>query len=84
MLIKTSLTPSLFTEMSIPSQASEWSYICVLRISILPVSLIFLLDFGTVPTVWYFIIFFFIDRELLRRCVIMYIHPTYCVIVRDI
>jgi hypothetical protein len=34
--------------------------------------------------VWYFIIFFFIDRELLRRCVIMYIHPTYCVIVRDI
>ena len=84
MPIKTSLTPSLFIEMSIPSQASEWSCICVLRISILPLSLIFLLDFGTVPTVWYFIFHFVIDRELLRRCVIVYVHPTYCVIVRDI
>jgi len=31
------------------------SCICVLRVSILPLSTIFLLDSGTVPTVWYFL-----------------------------
>jgi hypothetical protein len=48
-----SLTLSLFTEVFVPSQESEKSCICVLEVSILPLSTIFLLDFGTVPTVWY-------------------------------
>ena len=33
------------------SLESEQSGICMLKVSILPVSTIFLLDFGTVPTV---------------------------------
>jgi len=34
----------------------------VLGVSILPLSMIFLLDFGTVPTVWYFLFFIFIAK----------------------
>jgi hypothetical protein len=41
----TSLTPSLFTEIPVLSQESEWSCICVLGISNLPISTIFLLNF---------------------------------------
>jgi hypothetical protein len=43
--------------MPVPSQESEWPCNCVLRgipVSILPLSTIFLLDFGTDPTVCYF------------------------------
>jgi hypothetical protein len=36
------------------SQESEQSCICVLKVSILPISTIFLLGFETVPTMWYF------------------------------
>jgi len=52
----TSLTPPSFIEVPVPSQESERSYmyICVLGLSILPLSMIIRLDFGTVPTVWYF------------------------------
>ena len=52
----TSLTPSLFTEVPVLSQESERSCICVLGISHLPISTIFLLNF------WNFfdnVIFFF-------------------------
>ena len=41
----TSLTPSLFTEVPVLSQESERSCICVLGISNLPISTIFLLNF---------------------------------------
>jgi hypothetical protein len=42
----TSLTPSLFTEVPVLSRESEWSEcICVLGISNLPISTIFLLNF---------------------------------------
>jgi len=43
----------------------EISYMCVLGqkgpqgVSIFPLSTVFLLDFGTVWTLWYFVIFFF-------------------------
>jgi hypothetical protein len=33
-----SLTPSLFIEVPVPSQQSEWSCICVLGVAILPLS----------------------------------------------
>jgi hypothetical protein len=52
----TCLTPSLFTEVPVLSQESERSCICVLGISNLPISAIFLLNF------WNFsdsVIFFF-------------------------
>jgi hypothetical protein len=39
-------------------QESELSCICVLGVCILPLYAFFLLDFGTVPTVWYFMGFF--------------------------
>jgi hypothetical protein len=42
----TSLTPFLFIEVPVPSQESKLSYIYVLEISILPLSTIFLLEFG--------------------------------------
>ena len=62
---ETSLTPSLFIEVSVPSPVSEWSYICVLGVWILPLlydfSILFwnctysvIFYFWTVPTVWYF------------------------------
>ena len=45
-------------EVPVPSQESEWSCICVLELSIFPLSTIFLLDFGTVPTVVFFVFHF--------------------------
>ena len=47
----TNLTPSLFIE--VPELSQEGSFICVLGISNLHISTIFLLNVGTVPTVWY-------------------------------
>jgi hypothetical protein len=43
-----SLTPPLVIVIPVPSQESDRSCICVLGISILHISTIFLLDFGTV------------------------------------
>ena len=48
-LISIILTPPLFIEVSVPSQESERSCICVLAVSIL------IFDFVIFPTVWYFI-----------------------------
>jgi hypothetical protein len=45
------------------SQESEQSHICVLGISILPISMIFLVNFGTVPTMCY--LFFNLFKEYL-------------------
>jgi hypothetical protein len=54
---KTSLTQWLFMNVSVPSQESERSYICVLGYRFWPLSSIFLFYFGTVLTVWYFLFF---------------------------
>ena len=43
-----------------PSQQSERSCICMLRVSILPFFMILIFDFGIVTTVWYFPLFYFI------------------------
>jgi hypothetical protein len=55
---KASLIPSpslsLFIEMQVPSREGERSCICVLGVSILPLSVVFPLNFRNVPTVWYF------------------------------
>jgi len=52
----TSLTLPLFIEVSVPSQESERS--CIVRsIDLAYVSTIFLLDFGNVVTVWYFLLY---------------------------
>ena len=48
---KTSLTPTFVTEVSVPSKKREHSCICELGVSIL------LQEFGTFPTVWYFLFF---------------------------
>ena len=45
---QTSLMLPLFIEVTVPFQLSERSFICALWVSILPLSTIFLLDFGTV------------------------------------
>ena len=50
---KTSLSPSLFIEVSVPSQESEWPYICMLWISFLSLFTVF----RTVLTVCYFMFF---------------------------
>jgi hypothetical protein len=49
-------TPTDFNEG--PGQKSERSCICVLGLSILPLSTFLIFDFGSVPTVWYFLFFF--------------------------
>jgi hypothetical protein len=48
----------LFIEVPLPRQESELSCICVLGVSILPLSTIFPLHFGAVSTVWYFLFLF--------------------------
>ena len=50
---KTSLTLSLFNEVSVLRQESERSS-NLLEVSNLPLSTILMFDFGIVPTVWYF------------------------------
>jgi hypothetical protein len=39
--------------LGVRSQESAWTCICVLGVPILPLLVILLLDFGTVPIVWY-------------------------------
>jgi hypothetical protein len=77
---KTSLTPPLFIEVSVTCQESEWSCICVLVVSILPLSAILIFYYGIVPAVWYFIV------ALLQQCGILLWHCSssvvfYCGIV---
>lgn len=49
---KTSFTTPLFLiELPVSNQESELSCICVLKVSIVTLSAIFLLNFGTAPTV---------------------------------
>jgi hypothetical protein len=49
------ITIHMHSEVPVPSQESERSRICEQVVSILPLSTIFLLHFGNVPTVWYFL-----------------------------
>ena len=72
--IKTSLTPSHFTEGSVPSQVGEQSHICVLVVSILPLSTIFLLYFGIITTV---VFLFFISLVVNYSVYNMYTLLTY-------
>ena len=51
---KISLIPPPYFKVPVPSQESERSCICMLRLSISPLSTVLIFDFGTVPTVWYF------------------------------
>ena len=60
-LLYTNLTPSLFIE--VPELRQEGSFICVLGISNLHISTIFLLNAGTVPTVCYIFFHFIIGYE---------------------
>ena len=52
---KTSLTPPLFIEVPVPNLESEWGCLCEKGISILLLFTIFLLEHGTLPTMWYFL-----------------------------
>ena len=78
---KTSLTPPLFIEVPVKSQKSELSCICVrgidfvsfydFSIGLWPCSysvvfFVFLLDCGPVPTVWYFLFFYWIVARFLQ------------------
>ena len=56
---KTSLTLILFIEDPVQIQESEQSWICVVGVHIFPLSTIFLLDFGNVPTSVVFFCFTF-------------------------
>ena len=64
---KTILTPSLYIEVPVPSQESELSCICVVGVSLLPLPMIYLLDFGTVPTVWHLVVFILYLRYQYKR-----------------
>jgi hypothetical protein len=56
-LLYTSLTPSLFIE--VPELSQKGLFICVLGVSNLHISTIFLLNAGTVPTMWYIFFSFY-------------------------
>jgi hypothetical protein len=64
--MNTSLTLPLFFKVPVPWQKMEWSCSCVLGVSILPLSTIFLLDFGHVLTVWYFSIRFWTCSDSMK------------------
>ena len=59
----TSLTLPLFIKVSVQSQESVRSCICVLGVSTLPFSTILIFDFR-ISTVWYFFVFHFIHNIL--------------------
>lgn len=48
---KTCLAPPHFIKVSEPSMKSKWSCICVMSVSISPLSKILIFNFGIVPTV---------------------------------
>ena len=74
-----SLTPSLFIEVPVPSQQSEWSCICVLGVAILPLSKKILLEIENVPTVCYFLLCFsFHSYSLITNVVIFGLSRTIC------
>ena len=52
--------------MPVPRQESEWSSMCVLSVSIVPLSTVWLFDFGTISRVWYFL--FFILLSNINKC----------------
>lgn len=57
---KSNLISPGFNEVPVPSQNSERPYIDVLDVLVLPlVRTVFRLDFGTVPSHWYFFFFHF-------------------------
>jgi len=56
-VLQTSLNPPTFIEVTVPSQESGWSFISVIEVSMLPLSMILIFDLGIVPTVWYFLFF---------------------------
>ena len=58
---KPSLTPPLFIKVSVLSQESGGSCICVLGITILSLSPVFHLDFGTVRIGCYFVFHYLIN-----------------------
>lgn len=62
---KACIAPTLFIKVPVSkkSQGREQSRICVLEVSIFCLSSIFLLDFVTVPTVWYFFVFNFMHNK---------------------
>jgi hypothetical protein len=54
--------------MPAPSQETEQTYIDILGVSIVRLPTIFLMDFRTVPTMWYFLFFdFILDIVVLIR-----------------
>ena len=55
-----SLTWPFFIEIPVTNQESKWPFISVLRVSNLSSSTLFILDFGSVSTVKYFISFYLI------------------------
>ena len=84
-----SLTPPLSIEVSVLSQESEHSCICVLGESIL---MIFLFDFGTLPTVCYFFFFILLSHNYIPQISLLNLldivdnkkHNTYVQISRNV
>lgn len=65
---------NVFIEVPVKIQESEPSCICVLRVSMSPLSTILRLDLGIVPTMWYIFSFYCINNEShkIRRLFIFY------------
>ena len=57
---KTSLTSPLYTDVRVPSKYSTRSYICVLGVSILPLSTIFPNEFGNCSDIVVNLLFFIV------------------------
>jgi len=73
---KTSLTPPPFIEVSVPRE-SERSCICVLGVSILPLSTILIFGFGIVPTLRYFWFFTLLPELLISGIRLSHFKKTF-------
>jgi len=58
-------------------------YLCVAAINFTYVFMIFLLDFGIVPTVWYFLLFHFIFISVYMRALCLGLWCTCCFTVNE-
>jgi hypothetical protein len=72
---KTSLTPSRFIEVPVPSQESVRSYLCVRDIDFASFH-VFFWNCGTISTVWYFLFLISLVTDVIDVWFIFYVVPV--------
>ena len=74
---KNQFNPATFTRVHVPSYECKRPCICVLEVSIFPLSTVFRLDFGIVQTVWYSNVCFFVIFQTCGICFFLFFFSFY-------